>query len=119
MGCIISLVTLFKGLKHLYLELTGGQSFLWATVFGVIVAIIGWVLINRVKMDEGADCDFHFASVARVFTPMMIFTAYAMAFAHGSNDAANGIGPLAAVVSVDSHHSVPPLIRAEWLRCGP
>jgi PiT family inorganic phosphate transporter len=30
---------------------------------------------------------------------MMIFTACAMAFAHGSNDVANGIGPLAAVVS--------------------
>ena len=30
----------------------------------------------------------------------MIFTACAMAFAHGSNDVANGIGPLAAVVSI-------------------
>jgi PiT family inorganic phosphate transporter len=99
-GFIISLVTMFKGLKHLKLELTGGQSFLWAIVFGVVVAAIGWVLINRVKVDEGADRDFHFASVEKVFTPMMIFTACAMAFAHGSNDVANGIGPLAAVVSV-------------------
>jgi PiT family inorganic phosphate transporter len=32
----------------------------------------------------------------------MIFTACAMAFAHGSNDVANGIGPLAAVVSIIS-----------------
>ena len=31
---------------------------------------------------------------------MMVFTACAMAFAHGSNDVANGIGPLAAVVSI-------------------
>jgi PiT family inorganic phosphate transporter len=31
---------------------------------------------------------------------MMIFTACAMAFAHGSNDVANGIGPMAAVVSI-------------------
>ena len=31
---------------------------------------------------------------------MMLFTACAMAFAHGSNDVANGIGPLAAVVSI-------------------
>ena len=31
---------------------------------------------------------------------MMIFTACAMAFAHGSNDVANGIGPMAAIVSV-------------------
>jgi PiT family inorganic phosphate transporter len=99
-GFIISLVTLFKGLTHLKLELSVGQSFLWATVFGVVVALIGWALINRVKVDEGADRDFHFASVEKVFTPMMVFTACAMAFAHGSNDVANGIGPLAAVVSV-------------------
>ena len=31
---------------------------------------------------------------------MMIFSACSMAFAHGSNDVANGIGPLAAIVSV-------------------
>ena len=99
-GFIISLVTLFKGLKHLNLELSGGMSFLAATVFGVVVAGLGWIMISRVKVDPGADRDFHFASVEKVFAPMMIFTACAMAFAHGSNDVANGIGPLAAVVSI-------------------
>ncbi|MGI9321741.1 MAG: inorganic phosphate transporter [Thiogranum sp.] len=99
-GFIISLVTMFKGLKHLKLELSAGMSFVAALVFGLIVAGIGWALINRVKVDPGADRDFHFASVEKVFAPMMIFTACAMAFAHGSNDVANGIGPLAAVVSI-------------------
>jgi PiT family inorganic phosphate transporter len=99
-GFIISLVTLFKGLKHLNIELSVGMSFVVAVIFGVVLAGIGWALINRVKIDPGADRDFHFASVEKVFTPMMIFTACAMAFAHGSNDVANGIGPLAAVVSI-------------------
>lgn len=99
-GFIISLVTMFKGLKHLNLELSAGMSFVAAIVFGLAVAAVGWVLINRVKVDPGADRDFHFASVEKVFAPMMIFTACAMAFAHGSNDVANGIGPLAAVVSI-------------------
>lgn len=99
-GFIISLVTMFKGLKHLKLELSAGMSFVAALVFGLIVAAVGWALINRVKVDPGADRDFHFASVEKVFAPMMIFTACAMAFAHGSNDVANGIGPLAAVVSI-------------------
>jgi PiT family inorganic phosphate transporter len=99
-GFIISLVTLFKGLKHLNIEMTVAMSFGVAVVFGVVLALIGWVLINRVKIDPAADRDFHFASVEKVFTPMMIFTACAMAFAHGSNDVANGIGPLAAVVSI-------------------
>ncbi len=99
-GFIVSLVTMFKGLKHLKLELTIGMSFVAATIFGLIVAGIGWMLIKKVQLDPGADRDFHFASVEKVFTPMMIFTACAMAFAHGSNDVANGIGPLAAVVSI-------------------
>jgi PiT family inorganic phosphate transporter len=99
-GFIISLVTLFKGLKHLDIELSVGMSFAVAFVFGAVLAGIGWSLINRVKVDPSADRDFHFASVEKVFTPMMVFTACAMAFAHGSNDVANGIGPLAAVVSI-------------------
>ncbi len=99
-GFIISLVTMFKGLKHLKLELSIGMSFVVAVVIGLIIAAIGWALINKVKVDETADRDFHFASVEKVFTPMMLFTACAMAFAHGSNDVANGIGPLAAVVSI-------------------
>lgn len=99
-GFIISLVTLFKGLKHLNIELSVGMSFMVAIIFGLILAGIGWYLINQVKVDSSADREFHFASVEKVFTPMMIFTACAMAFAHGSNDVANGIGPLAAVVSI-------------------
>ena len=99
-GWIVSLVTMFKGLKHLKLELTGFESFVAATVVGIIVAIIGKMMINRVKVDPTADKDFHYASVEKVFTPLMVFTACAMAFAHGSNDVANGIGPLAAVVSI-------------------
>jgi PiT family inorganic phosphate transporter len=99
-GFIISLVTLFKGLKHLNIEMTGGMSFLLATLFGIMLAGIGWYLINRIEIEPDADRDYHFASVEKVFTPMMIFTACAMAFAHGSNDVANGIAPLAAVVSI-------------------
>lgn len=99
-GWIVSLVTMFKGLKHLKLELSIAESFIASIVFGIIVAIIGKIMINRVKVDEDADKDFHYASVEKVFTPLMIFTACAMAFAHGSNDVANGIGPLAAVVSI-------------------
>ena len=99
-GWIVSLVTMFKGLKHLKLELTGFESLVAATVVGIIVAIIGKMMINRVKVDPTADKDFHYASVEKVFTPLMVFTACAMAFAHGSNDVANGIGPLAAVVSI-------------------
>ena len=96
-GFIISLVTLFKGLKHLKIDFSMPASFGVAAIFGLVIAGIGWHLIHKVQVDEKADRDFHFASVEKVFTPMMIFTACAMAFAHGSNDVANGVGPMAAV----------------------
>ena len=101
-GFIISLITLFKGLKHLNIELSVIMSFAAAAVIGGLVAGISWYLIRKIKIDPEADRDFHYASVEKVFTPMMIFTACAMAFAHGSNDVANGIGPMAAVVSIIS-----------------
>ncbi len=96
-GFIIALVTLFKGLKHLNLDLSLPESFIVASVFGIACALAGWAAISRVKVDRDADRDFHFASVEKVFAPMMIFTSCAMAFGHGANDVANGVGPLAAV----------------------
>jgi len=99
-GFIVSLVTMFKGLKHLKLEFSMIESIIAAVVFGIVCALIGRMMINKVQVDEGADREFHYASVEKAFVPMMIFTACAMAFAHGSNDVANGIGPLAAVVAI-------------------
>ncbi len=96
-GFTISLVTMFKGLKHLNIELSISMSFVVAALIGIVVAYAGSLLIRRVEVDTEADKTFHFASVEKVFAPMIIFTACAMAFAHGSNDVANGIGPLAAV----------------------
>ena len=99
-GFIISLVTMFKGLKQLNLDLSIGGSIFAAICFGVLTGFIGWLFIRKVKEHEDDDRTFQFASVEKVFAPMMLFTACSMAFAHGSNDVANGIGPLAAVVSI-------------------
>lgn len=101
-GFIISLVTIFKGLSHLSLELNTIESFLVAIAFGLMTATIGWYFIRKIKYDPDANKSFHYTSVEKVFAPMMLFTACSMAFAHGSNDVANGIGPLAAVYSIIS-----------------
>ena len=99
-GFLISLVTLFKGLKHLEIELNIPQSFLVALAFGSIIALIGFFLIDRLRMKEAESVHDQFTQIEKIFGVMMLFTACAMAFAHGSNDVANGIGPMAAVVSV-------------------
>jgi len=102
-GFMISLVTLMKGLKHVGIDLTFIESLTIATGFGLLVLIIGKIFISRQVVQEEADKEFHYASVEKVFGVLMIVTACGMAFAHGSNDVANAIGPLAAVVSIVDH----------------
>ncbi|CAC9991442.1 Probable low-affinity inorganic phosphate transporter [uncultured Gammaproteobacteria bacterium] len=99
-GFVISLVTIFKGLKHVGLEFDIMTSYLLATIFGTMVAVIGAIVIRRIHLDPNENKDFHFTSMERVFGVLMIVTAAAMAFAHGSNDVANAIGPLAAIYGV-------------------
>lgn len=99
-GFMIALVTLLKGLKHVGIDLSFGQSILIAIGIGAVVLVIGKIFISRQKVEVSDDKDFHYASVEKVFAVLMVVTACGMAFAHGSNDVANAIGPLAAVVSV-------------------
>jgi PiT family inorganic phosphate transporter len=99
-GFIIALVTLVKGLKHVGLELTMTEQYLYAFGTGLVVMAIGKVFVNNIQHDPKKDKDFHFTNVERVFSILMVITACAMAFAHGSNDVANAIGPVAAVVSI-------------------
>ncbi len=97
---MLSLVTMFKGLKHVGLTLTLVESYLVSAACGVLVAGIGRFFIMRIKPDRRAEKEFHFFTVERVFAVLMVVTACGMAFAHGSNDVANAIGPVAAVISV-------------------
>ncbi|MDJ0938287.1 MAG: inorganic phosphate transporter [Woeseiaceae bacterium] len=96
----ITLVTILKGLSHVGLEISTRDSYLMAAGIAVLIALVGAFFINRIEADPDAEKDQHFHTVERVFGILMIITACAMAFAHGSNDVANAIGPLAAVVSV-------------------
>jgi len=98
-GFIIALVTLFKGLKHIGLEFSTTQCYLMSTVIGLIAAVIGMVLIGRIKFDFDKKHSYQFHNLELIFSVLMIFTACAMAFAHGSNDVANAVGPVAAIVS--------------------
>lgn len=99
-GFIIALVTLLKGFKHVGLPVSLGTSYGLAALFGLLTMGIGTMMVRRIRVDPDADREFHFANVEKVFAVLMIFTACSMAFAHGSNDVANAIGPVAAIVGV-------------------
>ncbi|MCG9754746.1 inorganic phosphate transporter [Shewanella insulae] len=99
-GFVMSLVTIKKGLKHVGLHFTNVEAYSLALVVAVLVGIGGMIAIKRLKMSKSADQQTQFGNVEKVFAVLMVVTACCMAFAHGSNDVANAIGPLAAVVSV-------------------
>lgn len=99
-GFMLTMMTLMKGLKHVGLQTDMRSTLLYASLAGLATSMIGIGLLSRVKDSPTSNQASRFANVERVFAVMMIFTACAMAFAHGSNDAANAIGPLAAVVGV-------------------
>ena len=89
-----------KGLRHVGLELTTAQSYLVSLGIAGVVGLASRFFIMRIQVDRKAEKKFHYATVERVFGLLMIVTACSMAFAHGSNDVANAIGPVAAVISV-------------------
>lgn len=98
-GFVISIMTMIKGLSQTGLEFNFGQTLLIAVVIGFITMGLGILLLRRLALDaqaEGHELD----NLEKVFGVLMVFTACSMAFAHGSNDVANAIGPLAAVVGV-------------------
>lgn len=92
---VISLVTARKGLKHVGIEWTDNEIYLFILLFSSIVALgtAFFLRTNKEKILRDGGIEFAFGL-------LMIVSASAMAFAHGSNDVANAIGPLAAIVSV-------------------
>ncbi len=101
----ITLVTILKGLKHVNIEISIRDSYILAIAIAVGIAVLGAIVIRRIEPDPKVDKKQHFYTVERVFGILMVVTACGMAFAHGSNDVANAIGPLAAVISV-AHNGV-------------
>ena len=105
-GFVIAMVTLVKGLSHVGLEVTFNQATILALAFGLATVVIGTFMLRRLNLTFSDDHEEQMRSVERVFGVLMIFTACSMAFAHGSNDVANAIGPLAAINSVISNNGI-------------
>ena len=99
-GFVIAMVTLVKGLSHVGIDVTFNESTFFALAFGVLITAIGVFMLRRLELAVSVSPEKQMQSVERVFGVLMIFTACSMAFAHGSNDVANAIGPLAAINSV-------------------
>jgi PiT family inorganic phosphate transporter len=97
---VMALVTIKKGLKHVGLDLPDAEGYMLATVAAVVIGLIGKWFVGKIKLADDAAADVQERTIERIFAVLMVVTACCMAFAHGSNDVANAIGPVAAVVNI-------------------
>jgi len=90
----ITLATIYKGLKNLHLDLSFFDALSLALFGAFVIVFFVWFRMRKIKStDRKADVD----RVEGSFKVLQVFTAGYVAFAHGSNDVANSIGPLAGI----------------------
>ena len=99
-GITFSLVSVLKGLSHLGFRLTVTSDIAITLGMGVTMVAMGLLILRTIHCRHDCSRRAQFAYTEKIFAVLMIFTACAMVFAHGSNDVANAVGPMAAIISV-------------------
>jgi PiT family inorganic phosphate transporter len=94
---ILALSAMFKGLKPLRLDLSLGPAISLAIVLGLVSSAAAIPIFTRFAKASSASKDAALGRTEKVFMVLQVMTACFVAFAHGSNDVANAVGPLAAV----------------------
>ena len=101
MVCVILANAMFyKGLKNLHLDLSFVQAMVYAILVGVAGFFLSKVIVKKVPDVPKREIHKQLESTEEIFKYLQILTAFYIAFAHGSNDVANAVGPLAAVVAI-------------------
>ncbi len=97
---ILSQSMVYKGLKNLHLDLQFTQAVMVSLVVGTIAFVVARFLSSTIKEDRAKGLRGQFLVTEHIFKYLQMITAFYIAFAHGSNDVANAVGPLAAVVAI-------------------
>ncbi len=98
---VVALGILYKGLKNLKLDLSGGEALLGSACVGLAAAVVISIVLRRIwRGKDSFDLREQLVQVEKVFAVLVVITSCSVAFSHGANDVANAIGPLAAVVDI-------------------
>merc|ERR1711879_1036012 len=92
MSWAFSTYLILKGIKKII-----KLDFFTAAGIGVIIAIIVYILVKPMISKAADKIENTRFGVNNLFTIPLIFAAALLSFAHGANDVANAIGPLAAI----------------------
>jgi len=91
-----SVVDLLNMLPLVTIEMTKKPTLLTALILGATAAVIVFFAVKQ-KLSAKENMENTKESVNTLFTIPLIFAAALLSFAHGANDVANAIGPLAAI----------------------
>ncbi len=104
LSMVVTLATIFKGLKHVLKGvewMTDTHSLLIAFVISVISTVISRLHVTKkLAGKEILPLAKQLELVEEVYVPLVIISSCSVAFAHGANDVANSVGPLAAVAHI-------------------
>jgi len=92
-----NVVELLNMLPLISIEMTKKPSFLTALIIGAVFAITVYIFVKNKLSKNNTVMENNKASVNTLFTIPLVFAAALLSFAHGANDVANAIGPLAAI----------------------
>jgi len=92
---------ILKGLKKLW-----KFDLITAGLIGLAIAVAMFVLVKPLINRASGKLDNNRENVNRLFTMPLIFAAALLSFAHGANDVANAVGPLAAINDALLHGGV-------------
>lgn len=81
-----------KGLEQVW-----QATFLQANLVGLAVAVVVFSIVRKRIVDQASTMANSTEGVNGLFTYPLIFAAALLSFAHGANDVANAIGPVAAI----------------------
>ena len=97
---ILTNAMVYKGLKNLHLDLSFVHALVTSLLVGSLAFVITKFLVKKIPYNASWNLQKQFHETENVFKYLQILTAFYVAFAHGSNDVANAVGPLAAVVAI-------------------
>ena len=99
--CVILANAMFyKGLKNLHLDFSYPEAMMYAIIVGIVGFLIAKPLAKQIPDVPKKEIHKQLEATENIFKYLQITTAFYIAFAHGSNDVANAVGPLAAGVSI-------------------
>ncbi|HSW94393.1 MAG TPA: inorganic phosphate transporter [Gammaproteobacteria bacterium] len=107
-GVVLAMMTTLKAVGHFHLTLGFFKTAVILIVTIALVMIIGFLAMRDVFSNEQERRHVQFVCIEKMFSVLMAFTACAMVFAHGSNDVAIAVGPVAGVIGLvtsgNTHH---------------